>query len=155
MWRRLQSPLFLLFQVHVDGWILNTLQILCFSETIHHLYICRWNWIVVRGVSCLLGGDFVQTPPHTSIKKKSASNGAQLVPIGMPIVCWNIRPPNSTKLLPIRYSSIFITAASEYFCGASEWSRTKYNVCDFVANDNILKSTVTVLVEETLVNSFL
>ena len=68
MRRRLKSPLFPLFQVHVGRWILNTLQILCFSETIHHLYICRWNWIVVRGVSCLLGGDFVQTPPHTSIK---------------------------------------------------------------------------------------
>ena len=59
-------------------------------------------------------------------KNKSASNGAQLVPIGLPIVCWNIRPPNSTKILSIRYSSIFMTSASEYFCGASEWFRTKY-----------------------------
>ena len=34
MRRRLQSPLFLLFQVQVDRRIQNTLQILCFSETI-------------------------------------------------------------------------------------------------------------------------
>ena len=51
MRRRLKSPLFPLFQVHVGRWILNTLQILCFSETIHHLYICRWNWIVVWGTA--------------------------------------------------------------------------------------------------------
>ena len=42
-------------------------------------------------------------------------------------------------------------SASEYLCGASEWSWTKYV---FVANDNILKATVTILVEETLVDSF-
>ena len=126
IWRRLHSPLVSLFQVQVDRWIPKTLQILCFSETIHHLYICRWNWIIVQGVSCLLWRDFVQTPAQMSIKNKSASNGAQLVPIVMPIVCWNNRPPNATKTLSIRYSSIFMTSASENFCGASEWFRTKY-----------------------------
>ena len=44
-----------------------------------------------------------------------------------------------------------MTSAFEYFCGASEWSRMKYV---FVAYDNILKSTVTILVEETLVDNF-
>ena len=43
-----------------------------------------------------------------------------------------------------------MTSACEYYYGASEWSQTKY-----VANDNILKLTVTILVEETLVDNFL
>ena len=30
------------------------------------------------------------------------------------------------KILSDRYSSIFTTSVSEYFCGASEWSRKKY-----------------------------
>ena len=66
--KRLQTPLFPLFQVHVDRQIPNTLQILCFFRDKNHLYICRWNWIVVQGVSWLLWEGFVQTPPHTSIK---------------------------------------------------------------------------------------
>ena len=32
MRKRLQSPLFPSFQVHVDRWIPNNLQILCFSD---------------------------------------------------------------------------------------------------------------------------
>jgi len=32
-----------------------------------------------------------------SIKINSARRGVQLVPIGMPTVCWKIRPPNSIK----------------------------------------------------------
>ena len=64
-----------------------------------------------------------------------------------------MRPPNSTKVLSISYSSIFMTSASEYFGGASEWSWTKYESV-FVANDNILKAMVTILMEETLVDNF-
>ena len=46
-------------------------------------------------------------PASYEYNNKSPSNGAQLVSaISMPIVCWNIRPPNSTKILSIRYSSI-------------------------------------------------
>ena len=87
MRRRLQSPLFPLFIVHVDRWILNTLQILCFSETIHHLYICRWNCCA----RCFLSAwrRLCTNSASYEYKNKSASNGAQLVPIGMPIVCWN------------------------------------------------------------------
>jgi len=35
-------------------------------------------------------------------KNKSARRGAQLVPIGMPTVCWKIRPPNSINILSMK-----------------------------------------------------
>ena len=54
--------------------------------------------------------------------------------------------------MSISYSSIFMTSASEYFCGASVIPN---EVCVFVANDNILKEKVTILKEETLVDNFL
>ena len=149
MRRRLQSPLFPLFQVHMDRWIPNTLQILCSSETIHHLYICR-------SARCFLSAlrRLCTNSASYEYKYTSASNVAQLVPIGMPIVSWHIRPPNTTKILSISYSSIFMTFASEY---RFLWCiRVIPNeVCVFVANDNILKATVTIFIEETLVDNFL
>ena len=45
-----------------------------------------------------------------------------------------------------------MTSASEYFCGASV---TTNKVCVFVANDNMLKVMVTILMEETLIDNFL
>ena len=45
-----------------------------------------------------------------------------------------------------------MTCASEYFYGASVIPN---EVCVFVANDNKLKSTAAILVEETLVDNFL
>ena len=108
MRRRQQSPLFPLFQVHMNRWIPNTLQILCFSETIHHLYsyICRWNWIIVRGVSCLLEGASVQTPPHTSIK-----TSRQVTVIGKyPSVC-RLFSELSVRRTPQKYYRLDIPAS--------------------------------------------
>ena len=34
---------------------------------------------------------------------RSASTGAQFVPIGMPTVCWNTRLPHWTNILPIEF----------------------------------------------------
>ena len=45
-----------------------------------------------------------------------------------------------------------MTSASEYFVRIRVIPN---EVCVFVANENILKSTVTILVEETLVDKFL
>ena len=126
MRRRLQSPLFPLFQVHVERWILNILHILCFSETIHHLYICRWNWIVVRGVSCRLWGDLVQTPPHTSIKTSRQVTVHSYYPS-----VFRLFAEISVRQTPQKYCRLDIPASLWHlqlsiFFGASEWSRTKY-----------------------------
>jgi hypothetical protein len=37
---------------------------------------------------------------------KLANNGAQIVPIGIPIVCWKTRPPNRANMLSIKKSNI-------------------------------------------------
>ena len=42
--------------------------------------------------------DVVQNQLHmNTCKNKSATNGAQLEPIGLPRVCCYIRPPNSNR----------------------------------------------------------
>ena len=87
---------------------------------------------------------------------KSASNGAQLVTINIPIVCWNIRPPNSTKISSIRYSSNFMKSVSEYFMvHQRDPGRSIYLCSQWQQNDNILKATVTILMDGTLVDNFL
>ena len=45
-------------------------------------------------------------------KNKSARRGAQFVPIGMPMTCWNSVPPKETNMLSMRNSSILITCSS-------------------------------------------
>ena len=46
-------------------------------------------------------------------KNKSARRGAQFVPVGMPMTCWNSIPPKETSMLLMRNSSILITCSSE------------------------------------------
>ena len=40
-------------------------------------------------------------------RKMSARRGAQFVPIGMPTICWKTFPPETTKMLSTRNSSMF------------------------------------------------
>ena len=42
---------------------------------------------------------------------RSASKGAQLVLMGIPMTCWNMTPPHSTKMLSTR-NSIILTMSS-------------------------------------------
>ena len=54
-------------------------------------------------------------------KNKSSIRSAQLIPIRIPIVCWNINPLNSTNILSNKNSSIFIISSSLYFLIDSVW----------------------------------
>ena len=79
--------------------------------------VCRLNYLAMRFLPTIM-----KPRIHSAsyeYKTKSASNGAQLVPIGMPIYYRNIRLSNSTKTL-MTYCSSFTTSTSEYFGGASE-----------------------------------
>ena len=108
-------------------WIDNTKYSanLCFSETIHHLYFCRWNWnCCARCFLPALRGLCTNSASY-EYKNKSASNGAQLVPIGIPVVCWNIHPPNSLWQMHL---SIFVVHQSDYersMCLCSQWQHTE------------------------------
>ena len=66
-------------------------------------------------------------------RNMSARRGAQLqnvVPIGMPTVCWKTFPAKTTKILSTRNSSILMMSSSEYLLLESECSYTKYvSVC--------------------------
>ena len=42
----------------------------------------------------------------------SARRGAQLVPIGMPTICWKTFPPKTTKMLSTRNSSMLMMSSS-------------------------------------------
>ena len=44
-------------------------------------------------------------------KNKSASRGAQFVPIGIVTVCLKTRSPNSTKMLSIRKPTVFMSTS--------------------------------------------
>jgi hypothetical protein len=59
-------------------------------------------------------------------KNKSAYKGAQLVPMGIPTVCWKILLPKATKMLSMRNPNISLMSTSEYFCVESESWITKY-----------------------------
>ena len=94
------------------------------------------GWRVWQGVFACF---HIKKPYINSVsyehKIKSASNWAQYVSIGMSTFCWNIRPPNSTKMLSISYSGIFTDSKSEYICSASV---VLNKVCVCIAKDNIL-----------------
>jgi hypothetical protein len=49
--------------------------------------------------------------PH---KNKSVSYGAQFVPIGIPIVCWNTHPSKRTNMLSINKSNIWKVSSCLY-----------------------------------------
>ena len=57
---------------------------------------------------------------------ESASKGAQLVPMGIPITCWKMTHPHSTKMLSIKKSSILTMSSSVYLFFALEVLVTKY-----------------------------
>ena len=88
------------------------LMILRYSENFE---LFRDKKIIYVSVGGMLGKVFFYACFHETLynsasfeyKNKSASYGEQLVPIGMTIICLNIRPPNSTKMLSIRYSSSY------------------------------------------------
>ena len=71
----------------------------------------------------------------------------------MPIVCWKLRPPNSTNMLSIRNSSVLMTSVSEYFCGYVRLNF--YKICFGVTENNILKTTISIFMKETLIDNFL
>ena len=54
-----------------------------------------------------------------------ARRGAKLVPMGMPIICWETFPAKTTKMLSTRNSSILIMSSSVYMFFESECSFTK------------------------------
>ena len=90
-------------------------------------------------------------PCYAGDTKTSRQATVQLVPIGMLIVRWNIHLPNSTKILSITYYLFNICIWVLLWC-----IRVIQNeVCICVANDIMLKATVTTLMEETLVDNFL
>ena len=65
-------------------------------------------------------------------RKMSARRGAQIVPIGMPTVCWKTFPAKTTKILSTRNSSILKMSSSEYLFLESECSFTKYvSLCPY------------------------
>jgi hypothetical protein len=70
-------------------------------------------------------------------KNKSASRGAQFVPIGMPTSCWNSVPPKETNMLSMRNSSILITipaspAYGVYISQLIRYARASSNYSDFL-----------------------
>ena len=58
-------------------------------------------------------------------RNMSARRRAQIVPMGMPIICWKIIPAKTTKMLSTRNSSILIMSSSVYLLFESECSFTK------------------------------
>ena len=58
-------------------------------------------------------------------RNMSAGRGAQLVPMGMPIICWKTFPAKTTKMLSTRNSRILIMSSSVYLFFESECSFTK------------------------------
>ena len=58
-------------------------------------------------------------------RNKSAMRGAQLAPMGMPIICWKTFLAKTTKMLSTRHSSILMMSSSAYLLFESECSFTK------------------------------
>ena len=56
----------------------------------------------------------IEIRSHMSKAKRSASNGAQLVPIGIPITRLKRRPPNCTKMLSRKNSIILQMLSAVY-----------------------------------------
>ena len=57
-------------------------------------------------------------------RNMSAWREAQLVPDGMPTICWKTVPPKATKMLSTRNSSMLIMSSSVYLLFESECSLT-------------------------------
>ena len=55
----------------------------------------------------------------------SAKKGAQLVPIGMTIICWKTFPPKTMQILSTRNYKMLILQSSLYLLFKSECSLTK------------------------------
>ena len=60
--------------------------------TTHHQYTCRWNKKIWQDVVCHSLWVWINSASY-EYKNRSASKGAQLVHIGIPMTCWNMTPP--------------------------------------------------------------
>jgi hypothetical protein len=70
--------------------------------------------------------------------RKKPLRGAQLVPIGMPAVCWKTRPSNITNMLSTKTSSSLMTSVSENFCLQNKiCTFFKQGICMYVYEPNI------------------
>ena len=78
-------------------------------------------------------------------KNMSTSNGEQLKPIVMPIVCWNIHPPNSTCCQWYSPATLWCLHQSIF---AVHQNGPERSMC--LTEDNILKATVIILVKTVL-----